>query len=234
MRFLSYLPTALFLFYVVLLSPFLALRKLLRKPKPGRPLIPKLKRFRFTAAYLLALTLLAIVAAATNYIHLPLRVSILNWILIPLVGACWGYFGARGIRKRAAKLQRSRALYAPTTPQELRWGLLTALCAGVGEEIIYRGVLFALMLRYTSSLILTLTICVVVFGMSHLPQGKAAAMAVGYIGLMFHMLFLITHTLAVPIGVHVIYDAVMFLTWYAQEKRFAAQAAQSQAVGQSA
>jgi len=42
------------------------------------------------------------------------------------------------------------------------------------------------------------------------------------------------HTLAVLIGIHVIYDAVMFLTWYVQEKHLAVQAAQSQAVGQGA
>jgi len=234
MRFLSNLPAILFVFYVVLLSPFLAWRKS-RKRTSGRPLTSKLRRTRFTVLYLFALTLFAVVAALASHIHIPLRVSIYDVIVIVGVGGCWGYFGARGIRRRSqAKMQRTRILYAPTTPQELRWALLSGVCAGIGEEIIYRGVLFALLLRFTSSLIIAVLICVVAFGLSHLAQGKKAAIVVGYIGLMFHVLFLLRHTLAVPIGIHMIYDLVILSTWYGVEKNLAVQAAKSQAVGQSA
>jgi len=241
MRYLFHLPTILFLFYVLALSPFLAWRKFLKRSsvKPGtapaKPLMPKLQRFRRTALYLVAITLFAVVAAVNSHLHIPFRLSGLDVFVIVAVSGIWGHYGARGIRTRSSpQMQRNRILYAPTTPQELRWALLTALCAGVGEEIVYRGVLFELLFQFSSSVVIAVAVCVVVFAMSHLVQGKAAAMAVGVLGLMFHFLFLRRHTLAVPIGIHVIYDSVIFLAWYRKGKREAAPVNAKQAVGQSA
>lgn len=230
----SSLPTALFLFYVLLFTPFNAWRGF-RRVKSGTALPPKLTRFRRTVLYLIAITVFAVVAAATNQIPIPLRVSILDLILIVVVAGVWGFFGARGVwRRPSPQLERNRVLYAPTTPQELRWGLLAGLSAGIGEEIIYRCVLFELIFRFSSSLVLALVVCVVVFAVSHLAQGQAAALVVGYMGLMFHVLFLTTHTLAVPIGIHAIYDMVIFSAWYLKGKRRSLEQAKAQAVVQGA
>jgi membrane protease YdiL (CAAX protease family) len=228
------LPTVIFLFYVLLLSPFLAVRGFL-KIKSGQPLPPKLKRFRSGVFYLLIVTLFALTAAEANHIHIPLQASVIDLIFIAGVAGFWSYFGSRVIRKRSSsQLERSRLLYAPTNPQELRWALAGAVCAGVCEEIIYRCVLFELIYRFSSSLIVALIVCIVTFAQAHMSQGKKGVVAVGYMGLMFHVLFLTTHTLAVPIGVHAIYDAIMFSTWYMKERRLGLEVAETQTLGQSA
>jgi membrane protease YdiL (CAAX protease family) len=104
--------------------------------------------------------------------------------------------------------------------------LLTGIAAGVGEEIAYRGVLFQLLQAISSSFYLSLVLCVVLFAWSHLVQGKKAVYGIGVLGLCFHVLFFATGTLAVPIGVHALYDMTMFTLLYRREKRLAGRGAE--------
>jgi len=228
------LPTVVFLLYVLLVTPLFSWLGFLRV-KSSKPLASKVARFRGSVFYLVTVPLFAIIAADSNHLHIPLRVSVVDLIFIAIVASYLGYFGSLGVRKRCSpQMQRNRILYAPKTQQELRWALTAGVCAGIGEEIIYRYVLFELIYRFCSSVVIAVVVCVVTFAQSHMTQGIKGVIAVGYLGLVFHVLFLTTHTLAVPMGVHVIYDVVIFTTWYVKEKQMAQPVSDSRTVGQSA
>lgn len=103
---------------------------------------------------------------------------------------------------------RVRAV-APRTGRER--GLFYLLCAaaGVGEEVIYRGVLFLLLAWLTGSWWAAALLAASVFGAVHLYQGPRAAFVAGLYGLRDHVVVGLTGTLWVAIVVHAAHDALL-------------------------
>jgi hypothetical protein len=97
----------------------------------------------------------------------------------------------------------------PRTGRELVLFYVLCLCAGVGEEIVYRGVLFHLWAAVTGSWWLAALLAAAVFGAVHLYQGPRSAMIAGLYGLRDHVVVGLTGTLWVAIVVHVLHDAVL-------------------------
>jgi membrane protease YdiL (CAAX protease family) len=211
--------TDLFLAWVLLLHPAMAWRgykRLNRRESIG----PKIYRFRLTFYAILFATLIALLAAVTNQLSLGLAVSYYSVLLGLIFGVVLVASATRQPRKvDPAQQERIRLLYAPTNTKEWIWAVWIGICAGIGEEIVYRAVLFQIVVQVTSSASVALLVCVLAFAVAHLPQGIRATLAIALMGISFHILYFVSGGLAAPIVAHVTYDVVLFTIFYRREIR---------------
>ena len=85
--------------------------------------------------------------------------------------------------------------------------LLISVLAGLGEELLFRGVIQGLGTRLTGSPALGLAIASLLFGLAH-PITRTYAVVATLIGLYFGWLYLATGNLLVPVVAHAAYDFV--------------------------
>lgn len=113
---------------------------------------------------------------------------------------------------RAERLLRRMAPLKPSTARE-RWlaaGL--ALAAGVGEEVVFRGLFVAAGVGLLHlSIVYAAGATAVVFGLVHLYQGVRGAVNATVLGVLFTVVYLWSGTLWVPIVVHQLWDLVALL-----------------------
>lgn len=102
-----------------------------------------------------------------------------------------------------------RAQMLPGTPRERSLALAVSLVAGVGEEVVWRAVLPALLLHLTGSLALAIGLSVVSFSLAHWVQGRLAMGVVLLFALLFHGLVALTGGLVAAVAVHALYDAAV-------------------------
>lgn len=110
-------------------------------------------------------------------------------------------------------------LFAPANRPERRMWVVLSLTAGVGEELVWRGVLPALVAAVTGSLLSGIVLSVLSFALAHAIQGPRSVLAIAAIAAAFHVLVLISGSLYVAMVVHFIYDVVAGFTY----ARFARQ-----------
>jgi len=213
--------TIFFLIWVLLYLPMMAWFAY-RRLEHGRPLPPKLDRLRLGILFTIFSTVFALAAADSTHIQLSFKLSTLDLSCSAVLSTLVILSASQRKEKvDESHLGRIRLLYAPTSAIEWRWALLAGFCAGVGEEIVYRGVLYQLLGRLTSSGSLAVLICVFIFAASHLPQGKRGVFGVASLGLVFHLLYFWSCSLAMPMIVHAAYDVTIFTVMYRRERRLA-------------
>ena len=106
-----------------------------------------------------------------------------------------------------ASRERSEAI-APRSRGQFAAFAGVALSAGIAEEIVYRGVLFALLAHFVGGWWIPAIIAAAAFGLVHLFQGwRAAALAAGA-GLVAQILVGLTGTLLIAIAAHIVHDLV--------------------------
>lgn len=129
--------------------------------------------------------------------------------------------GALGPTWRRLVLRRERfvALVAPRTATERALWVGVACSAGVGEEIVYRGVFFAI-LAPLIGVPVAVVVSALAFALGHLAQGWRAAPVVFAFAVGFHLLALATGTLLLAMAVHVAYDLVAGLTYGRLAERY--------------
>jgi membrane protease YdiL (CAAX protease family) len=81
--------------------------------------------------------------------------------------------------------------------------------AGVGEEYVYRGVVYAAVVSLTGKAYSATFICAVVFGAAHLSFGLRSAAWIVLVGLFLQLLVFWTGTLYLSIALHTIYDLMV-------------------------
>jgi membrane protease YdiL (CAAX protease family) len=129
---------------------------------------------------------------------------------VPLIAAffvlhTWPVGPLRRIRRFGDEV--IRPLLAPCTTMDL---VGISLLAGVGEEMLFRGVLQAGGVRWFGSVPAAVAVASLVFGLLHaitLTYALLAALAGAYLGLVW----LATDNLLVPIVAHALYDFVVLL-----------------------
>jgi membrane protease YdiL (CAAX protease family) len=119
----------------------------------------------------------------------------------------------RPARPLVARLLRPVAALLPTTTAE-RWHFAgVAVSAGVGEEVLYRGVVVSWLIGTAPTLHrpeLALA-SAAVFGLGHLYQGWAGALATAGAGYVFAAMYFATGSLLAPAVVHVLVDLRVLL-----------------------
>ncbi len=211
--------TSFFLIWLCVGMPLMAYFSY-RRVKSGLPLPPKVKRFR-TSVFLLLLTgYLAQNAALSNGIELEFTPALLDVLLGFLFTAVLIMGVVRGRHRQPPEhRERIRKLYGPASIPEYLLGLAAGTCAGIFEEIAYRGVLLALLTRLTGSMGIAIIICVVLFVLAHLPQGLRGAIGVGSLATIFHIVYAVTGSLFVPIVMHAFYDYGVFTMLFLEERK---------------
>ena len=137
---------------------------------------------------------------ARQFVNLSTAVEVGTLLLIQLViiGR-----GARipGFRKLAPLL--------PRTAAERREWTLVSIGAGVSEELLYRGVLPALMLILDPrlSLVDVMLLQAVLFGVAHYYQGLVGMVATAVVGALLGLSVLATGSLWPAVVAHVVLDA---------------------------
>jgi membrane protease YdiL (CAAX protease family) len=94
----------------------------------------------------------------------------------------------------------------PRNKQELRLGAAMSINAGIVEELVFRLGLPALVFGASGSAIAAIIFSVLLFGALHLYQGPAGVIGTTVVGAVMMALYAITGSIAVPIGLHALFD----------------------------
>jgi membrane protease YdiL (CAAX protease family) len=167
-----------------------------------------------------ALAWLALWVAGREYILLAWRVerplaaagggAVLLAAMIVAASPLW--------REAVERRERRAYLTMPRTPVERVVWVAVSITAGIGEEVAYRAVLFALLLRILGGPLPAALAGAACFGLAHLVQGWKSAAIVAGVALILQWFVWVTGGLAGAIVVHAVYDVVAGLAygWYGE------------------
>ena len=211
-----------------------------RLGKDPRPLVwtPKLKVRMYYGNGILLLSLSLLVLIVWYFSGRPFAALGLGWGRTPYdpvaIGIIFAFLGLYAIdlytetgspeRQRDTQRKFRELGFLPTSGSQYLHFLFLCACAGVGEEIVYRGFL----ITYCSEVFGeaawavagTLLVPAVSFGLAHIYQGGHAVLKIVAMALLFGFFFYRTGTLWPLILLHTAIDAVGgLLSWYLEEKR---------------
>ena len=135
-------------------------------------------------------------------------------VVIGIIAARRGKSRTPGTRPRTGATRQAESMkMLPRTPRERRWFAALAVTAGITEEVIWRGVLLALLVAAFPAMpmIVLVLIMSLVFGWAHLYQGLRGILATGMLGALLTVLYLATASLVLPIVLHVLIDLLAML-----------------------
>jgi membrane protease YdiL (CAAX protease family) len=123
--------------------------------------------------------------------------------LVAFVVAIYPVWKSRALKKRE-QLYRS----VPQSAGEMRSWVLVSLSAGFVEEIVYRGVLFGILMHWAGNWWAAATLCAASFALGHAIQGWKATAIIFAMSIIFQGLVWVTGTLYVAMVVHASYDII--------------------------
>jgi membrane protease YdiL (CAAX protease family) len=201
------------LFLFCLLLPWAAVqsaRRLATRPYP-----PRLKFF--TAVMLQHLFFVGFSIAVAWVEEIPLTVRPKNLALSMIMAAFFlGAIVALMVphwKQNVLSRERKVYLFMPRGATEKSLWVVISLAAGIGEEIIYRGVTWTLFTRLTGSIWLAALIASIVFAFSHYMQGWKSMLAIFGFALIFHLIVWLTGSLYPAMAVHFLYDLTAGMTY---------------------
>lgn len=107
----------------------------------------------------------------------------------------------------------------PRTRRERNSFYLLSITAGICEEILYRGFVFAYLSSYMN-LVMVIIISSLLFGLAHSYQGFKGVPQTGLIGLALALLYVFTGSLWASMVLHAAIDlGYGFLSWLALQQR---------------
>ena len=137
-------------------------------------------------------------------VSIPLAVG-LYVLAVVLMRPRW----RRAVERRLPHLR----YFMPQTPEERRWWVAVSVCAGVSEEITWRGVQPPLLAFVTGSPLAGALLCAAFFGAAHAMQGLKSAMVIVVFALAFQLLVWTSGSLLLAMIVHAVYDVTAGFTY---------------------
>jgi membrane protease YdiL (CAAX protease family) len=197
----------LFLALAGIAVPWLAVRTSARVAA-GVPLPPRWVVYLESAGVLTALGTAALATAARHGIELFPPPSFAKRDALLAAGALGIGLATMPWRWARRPWQQKRRLYSlvPSTRPETALWLLVCLSAGLWEEIAYRGVMFALLLRLSGEFWVAAAWCALAFAVAHRVQGRSTAAIIFFIAVGFHLLVRVTGSLYLVMAIHFLYD----------------------------
>lgn len=186
--------------------------------------LPVSRRHFFIQTIVIQVILAGVAVIAARQTGVPIAVMPPSRAAPWLIAAGLVLFGALLLRWRWAS--RSSAsknrLYSilPRTQREFPSYLALCLAAGIGEELVYRGMLFAILAYLTGSVIAAVLIASLVFALAHALQGWRGMFAIFLIALAMHGLVLFSKSLLPAMAAHALYDAIagwLIPRWYERD-----------------
>jgi membrane protease YdiL (CAAX protease family) len=213
------IATALLFAWALVIAPVLAFLGA-KRVASGKPLAPKAKRLKRGAMLMALAALCASLASRSNALDFGIRLNELHVSLGVLIAAFMLLAVSRGIKRlKPDQIALRMKLNWPEDAEQFRWVMVVSFAAGVGEELVYRGALFTLLWRLTSSSAIAATVSIVAFGLAHMTYGWRAVLAITYIGAVFQLLYLVTGNLLTTMVLHTIYDIGIFAIVYHRYRR---------------
>jgi membrane protease YdiL (CAAX protease family) len=117
-------------------------------------------------------------------------------------------------KKRANKPRRTVAdvaMLLPLSQAERWWFAAVSLCAGVGEELMFRGFGFRFLNSFGLAGIGLVAAGAVAFGLAHSYQGLGGVLLTGIIGLLLGIVYSATGSLIWPMILHALLDLRILL-----------------------
>lgn len=102
----------------------------------------------------------------------------------------------------------------PKTLTEARLFQLVSVSAGVWEEIVFRGIVFGMLLPLIG-VVGAMILSSLLFGFQHYYLGKIHIIKTSFVGLFMAVLYYYTETLIVPISLHIMIDLMAGLQYRA-------------------
>jgi membrane protease YdiL (CAAX protease family) len=198
-----------------LLIPFFVFRNRKKAVPKDQPLPARLPLFQKTAVELTGLAFVSLMVARVQWISLfprafPPPAAIAAGLAV--LAAQIAYMRPRW-RRAVQKKSRIVHLFMPSNARERGWWLAVAVLAGIGEEITWRGVQWALLANLTRNYLAAAILCSIMFGAAHLLQGWRSALGIVAFALGFHLLVWLAGSLYVAMAVHVAYDVIAGLSY---------------------
>jgi membrane protease YdiL (CAAX protease family) len=109
----------------------------------------------------------------------------------------------RRVRLRSVYGQTVAVL--PRTPAEFRWFVALSITAGICEELLYRGYVFAVGAPFVT-LGGVLVAGALIFGLGHAYQGFSGVLKTALAGAAFGVVYVVTGSLLWPVVLHVLID----------------------------
>ncbi len=218
-------PSLVFLFYVLLLLPWMAFRSSRRLKQQPELLADGRVRRRVWKSTVLMLLLLLWMAAATgrgfgyDVFEVPEDVAGTVWkSLLSLAVSLLLMVGSSKLR--TAEQRREMFVYrlVPGNGREWALKLLVAVTAGVAEEAVYRGVLLQILWYSLDSFTAAVAVSAVAFALAHRQQGLQSMLLIVLIALQMHWLVQSTGSLLGAMAAHTVYDIVAMF-WIARQAK---------------
>lgn len=198
----------LFLFTICIYWPLRSYRAL-RKNPIGNPIsAPKSKRYAIGITITIAQAAFAFLVAWSDHIPLFGSRQITSSGILGLVVFLTVTLGSLPllVKHRSTEWRMRFFSILPETARERTAWVFICVIVAVGEEVLYRAVLWSLIYRLTGSYWIAAVIAAMVFALNHLVQGWFSTGSIFIIGLGFHLLIQISGGLYAAILAHFIYD----------------------------
>lgn len=182
--------------------------------------LPLYKKWAVEIAVTAALALLIFVTSGDEFAHFGFWTPNFRGLHSVLLGAALGatvglFTGVIAWRRKAARtgLPAHLSVLLPGTRTEKIWFLVLSLCAGIGEEIVYRG--FLIMFLHEVLPVGTygqaIGLAAFIFAIGHAYAGGSAVAITGVIGVFLGIIFVATGSLIPGIIYHALADARLVL-----------------------
>lgn len=206
----SITPVLLLLVFVVV--PILSAKTYYRF-KSGEELPAKDKQFVGILVSFLLLWLPAMGSANQQALELwPLRFpTAQQWLVGALVLGAFYLWVRHSWHRNPEKGARHARFFLPETANQVRYWVAISLSAGIVEEYVYRGVVYAAVFSLTGKSYSAALISAAAFGGAHLYAGLRNGVWTSLVGLMLQVLVFWTGTLYLSMAVHAIYDLIVGL-----------------------
>ena len=198
---------AAFLGVTCVMLPYLAIRTAQRlKAAPRAPTARQ-----HLLSVLISQGFLVIVALATARVEWIELFPAPRWTPLPLalaavfVAIALGTLPLRWRWRPLEDRKRSLWLYPRSGRDVARWALVSLL-AGTCEEIVYRGVMFALWYRLFGSWWPAAVLSSLAFAVVHWTQGVRTVLVIAAMALCIHGIVLLSGDLLIAMALHVAYD----------------------------
>jgi membrane protease YdiL (CAAX protease family) len=124
-------------------------------------------------------------------------------VLLVLVCAMYPWWKFKATHDREQVYRR-----LPQASSEMGWWIAVSFAAGFSEEIVYRGVLFGILVYRIENWWIAAVLCALAFALAHAIQGWKGALIVFAVALVFQGLVRFTGTLYIAMAVHASYDII--------------------------
>ena len=95
--------------------------------------------------------------------------------------------------------------FMPQTDYQFRWTIFLSISAGITEEVIFRGFVFAFFDEMTGWIVAIL-IANLIFALNHIWSGLKNLASSFILGLIFSTIYILTESLILPIILHIFVD----------------------------